>query len=220
MFLSSRRVETYTIIHDDLERSIKKLTSGQGHEVTQVGSNGRTDGPCPAMGHVKLSLLNSADYPEYPDRKVGARTCATSFAYLRAVSSSILPFERFGLIKKAMSPHDKAAIELLKSRYFSFPKVNQRKNEFKSKLRNRFKNCRKPLNNAVINRERRDRGIVLKKRPASEGMPGMYPTTKKSRLCQRVILWFKDTHVNRSTISVIKYTVTSLLHHLAAHLFV
>ena len=29
-------------------------------------------------GHVKLSLLNSADYPEYPDRKVGARACATS----------------------------------------------------------------------------------------------------------------------------------------------
>ena len=32
-------------------------------------------------GHVKLSLLNSADNPEYPDRKVGARACATSSAY-------------------------------------------------------------------------------------------------------------------------------------------
>ena len=32
-------------------------------------------------GHVKLSLLNSADYQEYPDRKVGARACATSSAY-------------------------------------------------------------------------------------------------------------------------------------------
>ena len=32
-------------------------------------------------GHVKISLLNSADYQEYPDRKVGARACATSSAY-------------------------------------------------------------------------------------------------------------------------------------------
>ena len=30
-------------------------------------------------GRVKLSLLNSADYQEYPDREVGA--CATSSAY-------------------------------------------------------------------------------------------------------------------------------------------
>ena len=30
--------------------------------------------------HVKLSLLNSFDYPEYPDRKVGTRACATSSA--------------------------------------------------------------------------------------------------------------------------------------------
>ena len=41
------------------------------------------DGPRSAMratGHVKLSLLNSADYPEYPDRKVAARACVTSSA--------------------------------------------------------------------------------------------------------------------------------------------
>ena len=29
-----------------------------------------------------------------------------------------------------------------------------------------------------------------------------------------------DTHVNRSTISVVKYAVTSPLHHLGAHIFV
>ena len=32
-------------------------------------------------GHVKLSFLNSADYQEYPDRKVGTSACATSSAY-------------------------------------------------------------------------------------------------------------------------------------------
>ena len=32
------------------------------------------------MGYVKLSLLNYADYPEFPDRTVGVRTCATSYA--------------------------------------------------------------------------------------------------------------------------------------------
>ena len=31
-------------------------------------------------GHVKLSLLNYAVYPEFPDRTVEVRTCATSYA--------------------------------------------------------------------------------------------------------------------------------------------
>ncbi|KAF0310633.1 hypothetical protein FJT64_018427 [Amphibalanus amphitrite] len=62
-------------------------------------------------------------------------------------------------------------------------KVTLRKNSFRQKLRNRFKNCRKPLSNAVIDTERRARGIVVKKRAAAEeGMPGMFPKTKKSKL--------------------------------------
>ena len=35
----------------------------------------------PAVRGLKLSLLNSVDYPEYPDRKVGARAWPTSSAY-------------------------------------------------------------------------------------------------------------------------------------------
>ena len=31
-------------------------------------------------GHVKLSILNSPNSPEFPDRTVGARACATSTA--------------------------------------------------------------------------------------------------------------------------------------------
>ena len=41
------------------------------------------DGPCPALmgsGHVKLSILNSPNNPELPDRTVGARASATSNA--------------------------------------------------------------------------------------------------------------------------------------------
>ena len=53
----------------DLEHTTERLTEGLR---------------CPwkwgLCGHVKLSLLNSAAYPEYPDRKVGVRACATSSA--------------------------------------------------------------------------------------------------------------------------------------------
>ena len=49
------------------------------------------------IGHVKLSLLNSADYQEYPDRKVGGQGLRYKLCLLRALSSSILPFKRFGL---------------------------------------------------------------------------------------------------------------------------
>ena len=52
---------------------------GSGRAEGQLTSVSR-GGPCPAMGYVKLSLLNSADYPEFPDRTVGVRTCATSYA--------------------------------------------------------------------------------------------------------------------------------------------
>ena len=45
--------------------------------------------------------------------------------------------------------------------------------------------------------------------------PGNYLAFLPCKLYFRI-----DTHVNRSTISVIKYTVASLLHHLAAHIFV
>ena len=39
------------------------------------------------------------------------------------------------------------------------------------------------MSNAVIDTERRARGIVVKKRAAAEeGMPGMFPKTKKSKL--------------------------------------
>ena len=36
-------------------------------------------------GHVKLSLLNYTDYPEYADRKVGVGACATSPGFLGSV---------------------------------------------------------------------------------------------------------------------------------------
>ena len=54
-----------------------------------AGGSGRTEGQLTSVsgedrvrlcGHVKLSLLNPAEYPEFPDRTVGVRTCATSFA--------------------------------------------------------------------------------------------------------------------------------------------
>ena len=52
-------------------------------------------------GHVKLSLLNSDDYQEYPDRKVGGGGAGQDLRYklclLRALTSSILSFKRFGL---------------------------------------------------------------------------------------------------------------------------
>ena len=42
-------------------------------------------------GYVKLSLLNSADYQEYPDRKVGASACTTLQALLTAGSVLVIP---------------------------------------------------------------------------------------------------------------------------------
>ena len=54
------------------------LRSRQRPQPVEVSERG---GRVRLCGHVKLSLLNSADYQEYPDRKVGARACATSSAY-------------------------------------------------------------------------------------------------------------------------------------------
>ena len=52
---------------------------GSGPQPVEVSEQGRT---VPGyVGTLKLSLLNSADYQEYPDRKVGTRACATSSAY-------------------------------------------------------------------------------------------------------------------------------------------
>ena len=51
---------------------------GSGRSL-QLKSVSRTD-RVRLCGHVKLSFLNS-DYPEYPDRKVGVRACATNSAY-------------------------------------------------------------------------------------------------------------------------------------------
>ena len=48
---------------------------GSGHShLKSVSGAGRVR----LCGHVNLSLLNSADYPDFPYRKVGARTCTTS----------------------------------------------------------------------------------------------------------------------------------------------
>ena len=68
------------------------MVCGRGSGRSQLKSVSGAD-RARLCGHVKLLLLNSADYQEYPDRKVGARACATS----SALSSSILPFKRFGL---------------------------------------------------------------------------------------------------------------------------
>ena len=58
-------------------------------------------------GHVKLSFLNSADYQEYLGRKVWpVQGLRYKLCLLRALSSSILPFKRFGLnlfLKKTCS---------------------------------------------------------------------------------------------------------------------
>ena len=48
-------------------------------------------------GQVKLPLLNSADYPEYPDRKVGVRACATSSASGGLCPRQSLYSKMFGL---------------------------------------------------------------------------------------------------------------------------
>ena len=72
------------------------MVCGRASGRSQLKSVSGTD--CVRLyGHVKLSLLNSADYPEYPDRKVGARGLRYKLCFLRALSSSILPFKRFGL---------------------------------------------------------------------------------------------------------------------------
>ena len=55
------------------------MVCGRGSGRSQLKSVSGTD-RVRLCGHVKLSLLNSADYPEYPDRKVGVRACATSSA--------------------------------------------------------------------------------------------------------------------------------------------
>ena len=62
----------------------------------------------------------------------------------------------------------------------SILQVYLRKQKFKAKLKNRFKNCRRTVDNPVIGREREARGIQIRKRP-SEGMPGMCPPYKKSK---------------------------------------
>ena len=55
------------------------MVCGRGSGRSQLKSVSGTD-RVRLCGHVKLSPLNSADYPEYPDRKVGLRACATSSA--------------------------------------------------------------------------------------------------------------------------------------------
>ena len=55
------------------------MVCGRGSGRSQLKSVSGTD-RVRLCGHVKLSLINSADYPEYPDRKVGVRACATSSA--------------------------------------------------------------------------------------------------------------------------------------------
>ena len=59
----------------------------------------------------------------------------------------------------------------------SFIQAYIRKQKFKAKLKNRFKNCRRSVENPVIDQEREVRGIQRKKRP--EGMAGMCPPYKK-----------------------------------------
>ena len=56
------------------------MVCGRGSGHSQFKSVSGTD-RARLCGHVKLSLLNSAAYPEYPDRKVGVRACATSSAF-------------------------------------------------------------------------------------------------------------------------------------------
>ena len=56
------------------------MVCGRGSGCSQLKSVSGAD-RVRLCGHVKLSLLNSADYQEYPDRKVWARACATSSAY-------------------------------------------------------------------------------------------------------------------------------------------
>ena len=50
------------------------MVCGRGSGRSQLKSASGTD-RVRLCGHVKLSLLNSVDYPEYPDRKVGVRAC-------------------------------------------------------------------------------------------------------------------------------------------------
>ena len=47
------------------------MVCGRGSDRSQLKSVGGAD-RARLCGHVKLSLLNSADYQEYPDRKEGA----------------------------------------------------------------------------------------------------------------------------------------------------
>ncbi|XP_043223506.1 uncharacterized protein LOC122382351 [Amphibalanus amphitrite] len=79
---------------------------------------------------------------------------------------------------------------LTDSVFLSFPRllgsaetpeeVYVRKQKFKAKLKNRFKNCRRSVDNPVITQEREVRGIHKRKRPM-EGMPGMCPPYKRSK---------------------------------------
>ena len=65
-------------------------------------------------GHVRLSFLNSADYQEYPDRKVGARACAECAALqalLTAGSVLVNPS-----IQKVRTKFIKISITILASR--------------------------------------------------------------------------------------------------------
>ena len=56
------------------------MVCGRGSGRSQLKSVSETDRAW-LCGHAKVSLLNSADYQEYPDRKVGTRTCARSSAF-------------------------------------------------------------------------------------------------------------------------------------------
>ena len=70
-YLQSARVQNASAL-DILEPSDEDgLRSGQRPQPVEVSER---DGP-------KFSLLNSADYSEYPHRKVGGRTRATSSVY-------------------------------------------------------------------------------------------------------------------------------------------
>ena len=60
------------------------MVCGRGSGRSQLKSVSGAD-RARLCGHVKLSFLNSDDYQEYLDRKVGARACATSSAYCSSV---------------------------------------------------------------------------------------------------------------------------------------
>ena len=61
-----------------------KLLTGMARLVgaTAASLSVEWDGPCPAlMGTlIKLSILNPPNNPEFPNRTVGARACATNTA--------------------------------------------------------------------------------------------------------------------------------------------